>query len=67
MREEVDYSQEAKYDLFESVAKERLANAACVISRTRPSYEDVKEELSKKDMSISKKDYEKICDQLGLS
>ncbi|NDD52903.1 hypothetical protein EBZ39_03315 [bacterium] len=67
MREETDYSEEAKYDLFESVSKERIDWVKCIIARTVPSYEDVKREMEKKDMSVSRKEYEKICRELGFS
>lgn len=41
MIEETDYSEEAKYDLFESIKKEKNDWAKCIIARTPPSYEDV--------------------------
>ncbi len=65
--EDVDYSEEAKYDLFESVEKERMEWAKCVVSRTPPSYEQVKEQLEKLDLSISRKDYKRICKEMGLT
>lgn len=67
MREETDYSEEAKYDLFESVQKEKADWIKCIIARTPPSHEDVKREMEKKDFSLSKKDYEKVCKELGFS
>lgn len=67
MIEETDYSEEAKYDLFESVNKERADWIKCIIARTPPSYEDVKKEMEKKDMSLSRKEYEKVCKELGFS
>jgi len=67
MNEEIDYSEECKYDLFESVRKEKSTWAACIISKLAPSYEQVKKELDKKDLSITKSEYKKICDQLGLN
>lgn len=67
MLEEIDYSEEAKYDLFESVRSERLNWARCLLSRMPPSYDDLKKELSKKDLSLSKKDYDKICKELNKS
>lgn len=66
MIEEIDYSEEAKYDLFESVKKEKSHWASCFISQMAPSFEQVKKELEKKDLSISKKDYDTICKELGL-
>lgn len=63
--EEIDYSEEAKYDLFESVQRERLDWAACLISRLPPSFEQVAEALGKLDLAISRKDYEKTCKKLG--
>ena len=67
MFEEIDYSEEAKFDLFESVNREKLDWASCIISKTAPSFEQIKKELEKKDLSITKKQYEKICKQLGLN
>lgn len=67
MREETDYSQEAKYDLFESIKKEKIEWIRSIIARTPPSYEDVKKEMDKKDLSVSRKDYEKVCGELGFS
>jgi predicted transcriptional regulator len=66
MFEEVDYSEEAKYDLFESVSKEKSNWANCVISKLAPSYDQVKKHLEKNKIEISKKEYEKICKELGL-
>jgi hypothetical protein len=67
MIEETDYSEEAKYDLFESVKRESLDMAKCVIARTPPSYDDVKREMEKKDLSLGRGDYEKILKELGFS
>jgi hypothetical protein len=67
MIEEIDYSEEAKYDLFESVKKEKLSWASCIISKTAPSYEDINKKLEKIDLFITKKQYEKICKELGFS
>jgi hypothetical protein len=67
MIEETDYSEEAKYDLFESIKKEKNDWAKCIIAGTPPSYEDVKKEMEKKEMSLSRKDYDKICRGLGFS
>jgi len=67
MIEEIDYSEEAKFDLFESVKKEKTSWASCIISKMPPSYEDVKIKLEKMDMSITKKEYEKICKELGFN
>lgn len=67
MFEEVDYSEEAKFDLFESVRQEKLSWASCLISKTAPSFDQIKKELEKKDLSITKKQYEKICKELGLN
>lgn len=67
MKEETDYSEEAKYDLFESVRREKIDWIRCIIARTPASYEDVKREMVKKDLSLSKKDYEKVCRELGFS
>jgi hypothetical protein len=64
--EEVDYSEEAKYDLFESVRRERLDWARCLISRTPPSYEQILEGLHKHDLSLTRKDYEKLCKEMGM-
>lgn len=67
MREETDYSEEAKYDLFESVRREKADWIRCLISGTPPSYEDIKREMEKKDMSLSRKDYDRACKELGFS
>jgi hypothetical protein len=67
MTEETDYSEEAKYDLFESVNRERIDWIRCIMARTPPSYEDVKREMEKKDMSLSRKDYNKVRKELGFS
>jgi len=67
MIEETDYSEEAKYDLFESVRKERVEWAKCIVSRTPPSYDDVKKEMEKNELYLSKKEYDKICKELGFS
>jgi len=67
MIEETDYSEEAKYDLFESVKKEKEDWIRCLIAGNPPSYEDVKKEMEKKEMSLSRKDYDKICRELGFS
>lgn len=67
MTEETDYSEEAKYDLFESVRRERHDWVRCMIAKTPPSYEDLKKELDKKEISVSRKEYEKICKELGFS
>jgi hypothetical protein len=64
--EEIDYSEESKHDLFESVRRERLDMAACVVSGLAPDYDQVKKELEKHDLSVSQKDYEKICAKMGL-
>ena len=48
MIEETDYSEEAKYDLFESVYREKTDWIKCIMARTPPSYEDVKKEMEKK-------------------
>ena len=67
MIEETDYSEEAKYDLFESVYSEKTDWIKCIMARTPPSYEDVKKEMEKKKMSLSQRDYDKICTELGFS
>jgi hypothetical protein len=64
--EEIDYSEESKHDLFESVQKERLDIASCIIAGLAPDYETVKKALEKHDLSIGKNDYEKICAKMGL-
>jgi hypothetical protein len=64
--EEIDYSEESKYDLFESVRRERLDMASCIITGLAPDYETVKKALEKHDLSIGKKDYEKICAKVYL-
>ena len=64
--EEIDYSEESKHDLFESVQKERLDIASCIIAGLAPDYETVKKALEKHDLSIGKKDYEKICVKMCL-
>jgi molecular chaperone DnaK (HSP70) len=68
MFEEVDYSEESKYDLFESVErnKEKFMWAASVISQTAPSYEIVAEKMKKLKINLTKKEFEKICKQLYL-
>ena len=63
--EEVDYSEEAKHDLFESVRRERLDWARCLISRMPPSYDQVKEEMERLDLSISRED-KRVCRDMGL-
>jgi hypothetical protein len=67
MIEEIDYSEEAKFDLFESVKKEKISWASCIISQTAPSYEDIKIKLEKLDLFITKKEYEKICKKLSFN
>ena len=64
--EEVDYSEEAKHDLFESVGRERLDWARCLISRMPPSYDQVKEAMEGLDLSISREDYKRVCRDMGL-
>ena len=64
--EEVDYSEEAKHDLFESVRRERLDWARCLISRMPPSYDQVKEAMERLDLSISREDYKRVCRDMGL-
>jgi hypothetical protein len=64
--EEVDYSEESKHDLFESVQRERLDMASCIIAVLAPDYETVKKALERHDLSIGKKDYEKICVKMCL-
>ena len=67
MLEEIDYSEESKYDLFESVADGKSSDwISCHISKMAPSFEDIKKELEKKDIKINKKQYEKACKKLGL-
>jgi hypothetical protein len=66
MLEEIDYSEEPKFDLFESVQKQKINLATCVVSQTAPSYEKVNKILEKNEITISKKEYEKICKELGL-
>lgn len=66
MLEEIDYSEEAKFDLFESVQKEKLNWASCVISKLAPSYDQVKKYLNKHKKEISQKEYKKICEELHL-
>ena len=67
MIEETDYSEEAKYDLFESVYREKTDWIKCIMARTPPSYGDVKKEMEKNKMSLSQRDYDKICAELGFS
>ena len=62
----MDYSEEAKHDLFESVRRERLDWARCLISRMPPSYDQVKEEMERLDLSISREDYKRVCRDMGL-
>lgn len=67
MLEEIDYSEEAKHDLFEST-KESSANwANCVVSGTRPSYEDARRRAAKMGRSLTKRQYEKACRELGFN
>jgi hypothetical protein len=40
--------------------------ASCIISGLAPGYEMVKKALEKHDLSIGKKDYEKICAKMCL-
>jgi len=69
MLEEIDYSEEAKYDLFESVSKEKekekLDWIACLICQIAPPYEKISEKLKKKNIQITKKQYEKVCKEMG--
>lgn len=65
--EEIDYSEEAKINLFESVEKEKINWVECIMCQTAPSYDEVKKKLEKLDISISKKDYEKACKKLGFN
>ena len=67
MLEEIDYSEEAKFNLFESVKKQKKDWAAFIISQTAPSYEDVNKKLEKMDVFLSKKEYQEICKELGLN
>ena len=67
MFEEIDYSEEAKYDLFESVVREKTNWAECLISRMAPSFEQVTNKLEEKNIKITKKQYEKICKKLFKS
>ena len=64
--EEVDYSEEAKHDLFESVRRERLDWVRCLISRMPPPYDQVKEAMERLDLSISREDYKRVCRDMGL-
>lgn len=68
MIEEVDYSEEAKYDLFESVSreKEKLDWIACMLCQTAASYETISEKLKEKQIKITKKQYEKVCKEMCL-
>jgi hypothetical protein len=67
MLEEIDYSEESKYDLFESVSDGRATDwISCCIANMAPSFEDIKKELDKKNIKINKKQYEKACKKLGL-
>lgn len=38
----------------------------CLVSTTRPSYKDVKKRAAKKGKSLTKDQYEKACQDLGL-
>lgn len=66
MLEDVDYSEEAKFDMFESVAGSSAEWARCIVAGTRPSYEDAKRRASKAGKSLTIKQYEKACKELGL-
>jgi hypothetical protein len=66
MSEEIDYSEECKYDLFESVGRERMNWGRCIVSGTAPSFDSVKKQMESMDLSISRKDYEKICKEMNL-
>lgn len=70
MFEEIDYSEEAKHDLFESVqnekSKEKLDWATCILIQTAPDYDKILEKLKEKGFFITKKQYEKLCKERGL-
>lgn len=67
MLEEIDYSEESKYDLFESVSDGKASDwISCCIAIMAPSFEDIEKELNKKNIKINKRQYKKVCKKLGL-
>lgn len=67
MIEDIDYSEEAKYDFLESIKiKENLDWAKCIISQMAASLADVNKQLKEKNIAITKKQYNKICKELGI-
>lgn len=67
MLEDIDYSEEAKYDLFESSKNlEKLDWAKCILCQMAPSIEDLNKKLEEKKIKLTKKQYEKICKELGI-
>jgi hypothetical protein len=67
MIEDIDYSEEAKYDFLESIKiKENLDWAKCIISQMTASFDDINKKLKEKKITITKKQYDKICKELGI-
>lgn len=66
MLEEIDYSEEAKHDLFESTKESSADWSVCIVSGTKPSYEDARRRATKMGKSLTKRQYEKACGDLGF-
>lgn len=66
MLEEIDYSEEAKYDLFESIQREKKESLNCFLINHAPPFNFVKNQLNKKGINITQKDYEKACKELNI-
>lgn len=67
MIEDIDYSEESKYNFLESIKiKENLDWAKCLICQTPASFEDITDKLKEKNISIKKSQYKKICKELGF-
>ena len=66
--EETDYSEECKFDIFESIEKnkENYKWIVSTISQTAPDYEVVAEKIKKKGIVLTKKQFNKACKDLGL-
>lgn len=66
MLEEIDYSEESKYDLFESIQKEKKEALNCILSKHAASFHFIRNELDEKGIVITRKDYEKACKELNM-
>jgi len=59
------------FDYLEETRRIRSDNSSmewtrCVVSTTRPSYEDVKKKAEKEGKRLDRKQYEKACRDLGF-